>query len=106
MKMRGIAEVLFTFPRRIIIVAAAGDGKAEDIACVTTSSFRVVHALRLIASQPTRQPPPLPLAQLFPRTAPRIDTDLVDHNMKPSPRRKATAPSLPKVASGGFQREK
>jgi hypothetical protein len=59
MKMRGIAEVLFTFPRRIIIVAAAGDGKAEDMACVTTSSFRVVHALRLIASQPTRQPPPL-----------------------------------------------
>lgn len=66
---------------------------------------RVVHALRLIASQPTRQTPPLllPLAQLFPRTAPRIDTDLVDHNMKPSPRSKATAPSLPMIASGGFQ---
>jgi hypothetical protein len=45
MKMRGIARVvLFTFPphhHRRSSWQGRGNGKAEDVACVTTSSFRV-----------------------------------------------------------------
>ncbi len=81
--------VLLLSPRIIIVarswqVQRQREGRGRRLRHDLVFS-RVVHALRLIASQPTRQTPPLllPLAQLFPRTAPRIDTDLVDHNMKP-----------------------